>query len=120
MGISRSALPFVQRLLPLLDSNFATAVSNLITPHPHPQGRRWPARWVKPVSGFSPLCGRSSPINIPARGGGQARLFPVPEKSAARFSQPALLMYIHALFYGPDSTHRYLLPRLKNFVHLDA
>jgi len=37
-----------------------------------------------------------------------------------RFSQPALLIYIHALFYGPDSTHRHLLPRLKDFVHLDA
>ena len=33
----RSALPFVQRLLPLLDGNIATAVSNLLTPHPHPQ-----------------------------------------------------------------------------------
>jgi GNAT superfamily N-acetyltransferase len=37
-----------------------------------------------------------------------------------RFSQPALLTYIHALFYGPDSTHRHLLPRLKNFVQLDV
>lgn len=33
----RSALPFVQRLLPLLDGNIASAVSNLLTPHPHPQ-----------------------------------------------------------------------------------
>jgi hypothetical protein len=37
MGILRSALPFVQRLLPLLDGNIATAVTNLLTPHPHPQ-----------------------------------------------------------------------------------
>jgi hypothetical protein len=30
----RSALPFVQRILPLLDGNIATAVSNLLAPHP--------------------------------------------------------------------------------------
>ena len=33
----RSALPFVQRLLPLLDGNFATAIANVLTPHQHPQ-----------------------------------------------------------------------------------
>jgi GNAT superfamily N-acetyltransferase len=38
----------------------------------------------------------------------------------ARFSQPAMLMYIHSLFYGPEATHRHLLPRLKDFVQLDA
>jgi len=32
----RSALPFVQRLLPLLDGSIATAVSNLIAPRPQP------------------------------------------------------------------------------------
>ncbi len=34
----RSALPFVQRLLPLLDGNIGSAVSNLLQPHPqaHP------------------------------------------------------------------------------------
>jgi len=31
----RSALPFVQRLLPLLDGNIASAVSNLLAPHAH-------------------------------------------------------------------------------------
>ena len=31
----RSALPFVQRLLPLLDGNIAATVSNLLAPHPH-------------------------------------------------------------------------------------
>jgi hypothetical protein len=36
------------------------------------------------------------------------------------FSQPALLTYIHALFYGPESTNRHLLPRLKNFVAIDV
>lgn len=33
----RSALPFVQRILPLLDGNIASTVSNLLTPHAHPQ-----------------------------------------------------------------------------------
>jgi len=37
-----------------------------------------------------------------------------------RFSQPAFLMYIHALFYGPEAAHRHLVPRLKNFVPLEA
>jgi hypothetical protein len=36
MSALRSALPFVQRLLPLLDGNFATAIANLITSHAHP------------------------------------------------------------------------------------
>ena len=36
MSLLRSALPFVQRLLPLLDGNIATAVTNLMQPHPHP------------------------------------------------------------------------------------
>ena len=30
----RAALPFVQRILPLLDGNIGTAVSNILTPHP--------------------------------------------------------------------------------------
>jgi hypothetical protein len=29
-------------------------------------------------------------------------------------------MYIHALFYGQEATHRHLLPRLKDFVPLEA
>lgn len=32
----RSVVPFVQRLLPLLDGNLVTAVSNVLTPHPKP------------------------------------------------------------------------------------
>jgi len=51
---------------------------------------------------------------------GKLGYFPFRKNPPPRFSQPALLMYIHALFYGPQSTHRYLLPRLKNFVELDA
>lgn len=30
----RGALPFVQRILPLLDGNFASAVANMLAPHP--------------------------------------------------------------------------------------
>jgi GNAT superfamily N-acetyltransferase len=41
-------------------------------------------------------------------------------KPPQRFSQPALLAYIHALFYGPDAMHRHLLPRLKHFVQVEA
>jgi len=37
-----------------------------------------------------------------------------------RFSQPALLLYIHSLFYGPEATHAHLLPRLKEFIPLEA
>jgi hypothetical protein len=32
----RSTLPLVQKLLPLIDGNFATAVGALMAPHPHP------------------------------------------------------------------------------------
>jgi hypothetical protein len=32
----KMAIPFVQKLLPLLDGNFGTAVSNILTPHPAP------------------------------------------------------------------------------------
>ena len=41
-------------------------------------------------------------------------------RPAARFSQPAMLAYVHSLFYGPDAMHRHLLPRLADFVELDA
>jgi len=41
-------------------------------------------------------------------------------KPPQRFSQPALLAYIHALFYGPEAMHRHLLPRLKRFIRLEA
>ena len=41
-------------------------------------------------------------------------------KPPERFSQPALLAYIHALFYGPDAMHHHLLPRLTDFVKLEA
>lgn len=35
--ILRSAIPFVQRLLPLLDGNIGTAVSNILAPRPQPK-----------------------------------------------------------------------------------
>ena len=37
MSAFRSALPLVQRILPLLDGNIASAIGNLVAPHPHPQ-----------------------------------------------------------------------------------
>jgi hypothetical protein len=37
VSVFRSALPFVQRLLPLLDGNIASTVSNLLAPRHHPQ-----------------------------------------------------------------------------------
>jgi hypothetical protein len=36
VGALRAALPFVQRLLPLLDGNFATSAANLLSPYPVP------------------------------------------------------------------------------------
>lgn len=38
----------------------------------------------------------------------------------ARFSQPAMLAYVHSLFYGPEAMHRHLLPKLSHFVGLNA
>jgi len=35
MGVLRQAMPFVQKLLPLIDGNFATAVANLFAPRTH-------------------------------------------------------------------------------------
>lgn len=36
VGALRMAMPFVQRILPLLDGNVATTVSNILSPHPAP------------------------------------------------------------------------------------
>ena len=38
----RLTLPFIQRLLPLLDGNIATTVSNILNPHPHPPPQQPP------------------------------------------------------------------------------
>jgi hypothetical protein len=48
MGLLRMALPFVQRLLPLLDGNIGSAVSNLIAPHPQPPAAHPPVN-IEPI-----------------------------------------------------------------------
>lgn len=50
---------------------------------------------------------------------GRLCYFPLRSPSA-RFSQPAMLAYVHSLFYGPEAMHRHLLARLTDFVELDA
>ncbi len=71
--------------------------------------RFFPALW--------PLVSYDDPSKVVA---GRLCYFSYQKNPPPRFSQPALLMYIHALFYGPDATHRHLLPRLNDFVPLDA
>lgn len=51
---------------------------------------------------------------------GRLCYFPFRPEPPPRFSQPAMLAYIHALFYGPESMHRHLLPRLKDFIRVEA
>jgi hypothetical protein len=45
----RSTLPLVQRLLPLLDGNFATAIGALVGPHIHPHLTSQPQTQIQPV-----------------------------------------------------------------------
>ena len=84
-------------------------------------GNRWHATLAR--AGFRffpavwPLVSYHDPGKIVA---GKLCYFSFRKTPPRRFSQPALLLYIHALFYGPDSTHRHLVPRLKDFVPLDA
>jgi hypothetical protein len=40
MGMMKQAVPFVQRLLPLLDGQIGTAVANLLSSRPHPPAPR--------------------------------------------------------------------------------
>jgi GNAT superfamily N-acetyltransferase len=84
-------------------------------------GPRWPAALAKMGFRFFPavwpLISYQDPGRVVA---GKLGYFQFRKSPPRRFSQPALLTYIHALFYGPDSTHRHLLPRLKNFVPLDV
>ncbi len=35
VGVLKQAMPFVQKLLPLIDGNFATAIANLLSPRAH-------------------------------------------------------------------------------------
>jgi GNAT superfamily N-acetyltransferase len=84
-------------------------------------GKRWHALLAKVGFRFFlplwPIISYQNPRKVVA---GQLCYFPYRKNPPPRFSQPAMLMYIHALFYGPDATHRHLLPRLKNFVRLEA
>jgi GNAT superfamily N-acetyltransferase len=84
-------------------------------------GRRWPAALA--AEGFRFFAARWPLVSYHHPGAmvaGNLGYFQFRKMPPRRFSQPALLLYIHALFYGPDSTHRLLLPRLKNFVALNA
>ena len=71
--------------------------------------RFFPAVW--------PLVSYKQPGKVVA---GKLGYFQFRKTPPRRFSQPAFLMYIHALFYGPEATHRHLLLRLKDFVGLYA
>ena len=53
MGALRMALPFVQKILPMLDGNFGTAVSQMMTPHP--QAPPPPANLVPLEDGLAEL-----------------------------------------------------------------
>jgi GNAT superfamily N-acetyltransferase len=84
-------------------------------------GRRWPATLTQAGFRFFPALWPLVSYHHPGKvAAGRLGYFPFRKSPPRRFSQPALLMYIHALFYGPDSTHRHLLPVLKDFVQLDA
>ena len=84
-------------------------------------GGRWQAALVK--AGFRffparwPLVSYHDPGKVVA---GRLCYYPFRKKPPRRFSQPALLLYIHSLFYGPDSTNQHLLPHLKSFTQLEA
>jgi GNAT superfamily N-acetyltransferase len=84
-------------------------------------GPKWPAALAS--NGFRffpatwPLISYKDPGKIVE---GKLGYYEFRKAAPPRLSQPALLMYIHALFYGPDSTHRHLLPRLGDFVGIDA
>jgi GNAT superfamily N-acetyltransferase len=84
-------------------------------------GKGWHA--VLAQAGFKffsplwPLVSYQNPRKVVA---GRLCYFPYRKNPPPRFSQPALLLYIHALFYGPEATDRHLLPRLRNFVSLEA
>ncbi len=71
--------------------------------------RFFPAMW--------PLVSYHNPGKVVA---GRLCYFPFRRNPPPRFSQPAMLLYIHALFYGPEAAHRHLVPRLKDFIALEA
>jgi hypothetical protein len=49
VSMFRTVAPIVQRILPLLDGNFATAIGNLIAPRPHPQAAPPPKVDLAPI-----------------------------------------------------------------------
>lgn len=55
MAALRAALPFVQRILPLLDGNIGTAVSNILAPHHHAPPPQPPVNLAKIEDGLAEL-----------------------------------------------------------------
>ncbi len=64
-----------------------------------------------------PLCSYESPNKVIS---GRLGYYSYRRQPSGRFSQPAFLAYVHTLFYGPAAMHRHLLPRLRDFVRLNA
>lgn len=71
-------------------------------------------RFFKPMW---PLCSYENPNKVIP---GRLCYYSYRRKPPGRFSQPAFLAYVHALFYGAEAMHRHLLPRLQDFVRLDV
>jgi len=55
VNVLRQALPFVQRLLPLLDGHIATAVSNVLAPQPPPHAQQPPVNLMPIEDGLAEL-----------------------------------------------------------------
>jgi len=51
MNAVRTVMPFVQRILPLLDGNIGTALANFLVPHAHPQPAPSPKVDLAPLEG---------------------------------------------------------------------
>jgi len=84
-------------------------------------GPRWPAALAKVGFRFFPatwpLISYKDSGKVVA---GKLGYFQFRKRPPRRFSQPAMLTYIHALFYGPEATNQHLLPRLNKFVTIDV
>jgi hypothetical protein len=84
-------------------------------------GPRWPTALAKVGFRFFPAIWPLISYKVFGKVvAGKLGYFQFRKSPPRRFSQPAFLTYIHALFYGPDLTHRHLLPRLKYFVTIDV
>jgi len=55
MSVLRMAMPFVQRILPLLDGHIGSAVTNLLTPHPQPPAAHPPVNLEPIENGLAEL-----------------------------------------------------------------